>query len=222
MEDKMSDVKWRIEGDYIETCNCNVVCPCLVNSIGNNKVPPTHIHCDLLVGYRITEGRFGDISLSGLNYVVMTYSPGPTMEVPNWNVGYYIDSRATDEQFDAMCKLLSGDYGGPPEGIAAVREVLLGMTRAKIEINASGDIHTVRIDDIADVAVRPLPSIYGDGKPVVFTNIHPLLEDGNVIQGVTGQMHYEDYGFRYNNTGMNGFLGHFAWQDDSLLGTRSG
>ncbi|MDR1292328.1 MAG: DUF1326 domain-containing protein [Clostridiales Family XIII bacterium] len=217
----MSDIKWRIEGEYIETCNCNVVCPCLVNSIGNNKVPPTRIHCDLVVGYHITNGRFDSVDLDGLNYVVATYSPGPTMEVPNWSVGYYIDGRATDEQFEAMCKLLSGDYGGPPEGIAAVREDLLGMTRANIEIRTEGEEHTIKIDGIADVAVKYLPSIYGDGKPVMFTNIHPLLEDGNVIQGVTGQMRYEDYGFTFNNTGMNGFLGHFAWQDDFPMGTRS-
>jgi hypothetical protein len=31
MEAQMSDRTWRIEGDYFESCNCDLLCPCLLS-----------------------------------------------------------------------------------------------------------------------------------------------------------------------------------------------
>ena len=45
-------VPWRLQADYIETCNCDFGCPCNFNGF------PTGGRCEALVGYHLRSGRF--------------------------------------------------------------------------------------------------------------------------------------------------------------------
>ena len=41
---------WRIRGEYLENCNCEVLCPCLLgarNAKGRAMARPTEGHCDV-------------------------------------------------------------------------------------------------------------------------------------------------------------------------------
>ncbi len=91
----MKENIYRIEGDYLESCNCAVVCPCLVNGVGNNKIPATDWHCDLFLGYTVKKGHYKDVDLSGLNFVMACF-PGPLMSVENGDSALYRRT-ATDE-----------------------------------------------------------------------------------------------------------------------------
>src|SRR3989442_898180 len=51
---------WRIEGEYLENCNCEVLCPCLLgprNAKGGAAARPTEGHCDVPPGFRIARGN---------------------------------------------------------------------------------------------------------------------------------------------------------------------
>ena len=98
--------KWTLRGNYFESCNCNVVCPCLINEIGNNLRQATNIHCDLILGYLVDEGNFEGVDLTGCKFAIAALSPGPLMANPNWSVAYYIDEDTTSVQRDA----LTADY----------------------------------------------------------------------------------------------------------------
>ena len=41
----MANEGWRIEGEYFESCNCELLCPCLLTQA---KVSPTEGHCDVV------------------------------------------------------------------------------------------------------------------------------------------------------------------------------
>src|SRR5207245_8466585 len=56
-------VAWRVAGLYFEACNCASVCPCY------SARPPTYGYCEGPGVWHITEGRFGEVSLDGLNVV---------------------------------------------------------------------------------------------------------------------------------------------------------
>ena len=53
-------VKWAMEADYLQACNCDYGCPC------EFEAPPTQGHCEGIGAWRINKGNYGDVSLDGL------------------------------------------------------------------------------------------------------------------------------------------------------------
>ena len=202
---------WRLEGDFLESCNCNVTCPCAVNSTGNNTIPATDGHCDLILAFHIEKGHFEDIDLSDLTFSIVSYSAGPLMSVPNWSMGYYIDDRATDEQYAALEKILKGEAGGVPVGLYAYHERITAFRKAKVSLVRVERGMRLTIDDICEANVKAIPGLYDD-EVVKISNIHPLAVD--VVQAVNGITTYTDGGFHFNNTGRTAFYTRFIWQDN--------
>ena len=48
---------WNVKGLFMEACNCEAMCPCLV---GNAPTPGI---CGVLLGYHIESGPKGDVAL---------------------------------------------------------------------------------------------------------------------------------------------------------------
>src|SRR5262249_54904412 len=110
----MTGTDWAISGDYLETCSCNYVCPCVAS---NRKDRPTHGWCKAALLFHVTKGHYSGLSLDGLAVVVVGYIPGALVD-GNWTVGLIIDERASPEQRDAMTAILTGSAGGPMERFA--------------------------------------------------------------------------------------------------------
>ena len=62
----MSNESWRIKGEYFESCNCELLCPCLLS---HAQARPTEGHCDVVLAIHIASGTCGEVDLSGLNAV---------------------------------------------------------------------------------------------------------------------------------------------------------
>jgi hypothetical protein len=60
----MANDIWRIEGEYFESCNCELLCPCLLS---NAQARPTEGHCDVVLAIHIRNGNYGTTDLSGLS-----------------------------------------------------------------------------------------------------------------------------------------------------------
>lgn len=210
---------WRLEGVYIESCNCNVSCPCLVNPVGNNKIPGTFTHCDLFIGYQITAGHFKDVDLAGLNVALAFYSPGMLMDVKNWKGAYYFDDRATDQQYKALEQIYLEKNGGQPQLLRSMCQEILGVTKAKIDINVEAREVSVKVGEVAEVVLDAMKGMYDD-EVVRITNIHPQCVD--VIQGVNRNMFWRDYNMNFDNTGRNGIWGDFIFQDNYDDGLKKG
>ena len=67
----MSPTPWRIKADYLENCNCDLLCPCLF------AVAPTESDCNVPIAYHIREGHYGTVQLDDLTVVRVTIFPGP-------------------------------------------------------------------------------------------------------------------------------------------------
>ncbi len=44
-----SKQSWKIQGEYFESCNCEVLCPCLLS--GAQPLRPTEGHCDVVLAF---------------------------------------------------------------------------------------------------------------------------------------------------------------------------
>ena len=102
----MAYVDWMIKGPKLVTCNCDYGCPCEFNA------PPTRDVCEGFEAMEIEEGYFGDVRLDGLRFAGTYLWPGPVHEGKGVVQGV-IDARATDEQRDALFKILDGEEQEP-------------------------------------------------------------------------------------------------------------
>ena len=116
---------WQIEGEYIETCNCSFVCPCITSNL---SARPTEGDCKAAVAMRIDRGAKDGVDLSGLSFVVLLHSPG-VMADGNFKVGLIVDEAADEVQTEAIQAIASGAAGGPMAALAP----LVGRVRRRRE-----------------------------------------------------------------------------------------
>ena len=105
---------WSIRGEYMESCNCEVLCPCLLGTRderGSALAEPTDGHCDVPMIFQIHDGHYGEVQLQGIKVGVVIYTPG-AMGLGDWTFGLYLDEEGTPEQREACEKIFSGQSGG--------------------------------------------------------------------------------------------------------------
>ena len=107
----MAYVDWKIKIKTIGTCSCDYGCPC------EAMAPPTRTPCEGVMAMEIVEGHFGDVRLDGLRVAGVYRWPGPMHEGKGtwWSI---IDKSATEEQVDALFKIMGGEEQEPTTGFA--------------------------------------------------------------------------------------------------------
>jgi hypothetical protein len=104
-------IRWQLTGDYFGNCGCDVVCPCFLSSGPFMSAKPTQGFCEVAMVVHIEWGVYGDLSLDGLNAIVMARTPGPMIE-GNWSVAIYVDERSDKQQREALHKILRERQAG--------------------------------------------------------------------------------------------------------------
>ncbi|MGK9200528.1 MULTISPECIES: DUF1326 domain-containing protein [Sinorhizobium] len=102
----MTDVEWTIKGREFIHCNCAYGCPCQFNAL------PTEGHCRAIGVVDIDEGYHGDTRLDGLRCGMIVSWPGAIHE-GRGAVVPIIDERASDEQREALLRIMSGQDTEP-------------------------------------------------------------------------------------------------------------
>ena len=116
---------WRIEGEYMETCNCAFICPC----IGSNLAArPTEGDCKAAIAMRVDKGEKGSTSLDGIAFIILMHAPGP-MDNGNIKVGLIVDEKANDDQVKAIGEIVSGTTGGPMALVAPLVGEFAGVEK---------------------------------------------------------------------------------------------
>ncbi len=202
--------KWRLVGDYLENCNCNIVCPCLVSTKAM-FARPTQGYCDNVLAFHIDKGTYGDVVLDGLNVALAAHAPGP-MAQGDWTLAAYIDERASDEQAEALEIIFSGDAGGPMVAFASLVGTHLGVKKAPIRYQIDGKSRSVEIAGVLAVAVDPLASMHPSGEIWGMTG-HPLAPE-KIAFGVGREGNrFSDHGMSWNNSGRNGHYAPIEWSN---------
>ena len=130
---------WKLNGQYMEACNCKPACPCIFLST------PTEGDCTALVGWHIDQGNFGSTDLSGLNVAMAVYSPGNMVE-GKWRAALYVDARASETQKNSLIQIFGGQAGGHPARLASFVGEILGVASVPIEYQANGKHRSLRVE----------------------------------------------------------------------------
>ena len=206
----MATPAWKISGQYYETCNCDFVCPCVP---GQMAVMPTKGACDFAMGFRIEHGRYGDVSLDGLGFLVLGHTP-EAMGKGNWTVGLIADERATVQQRDAITAIASGAAGGPMSALSGLIGKFAGVESAPIAFGREGGDWSVKAGRLVDMAARPAMGIDPQARaPLELAHTGHPAADTFALAHAT-RSHVNALGLRWDDTSgrNNGQYAPFSWQ----------
>ncbi len=195
--------QWKLDGQYLETCNCKPACPCIFLST------PTEGDCTVVVGWHIDKGNHGATDLSGLNAALAVYSPG-AMHVTKWRAALYLDAKASEPQKNALINIFSGQAGGHPARLGAHIGEVLGVTSVPIDYKANGKHRSLKIGDVGHAEIE---AIGGVGDNEVTVSNHPLcIAPGYPATVARSQsMHYQDHGYNWTLSDRNGLYSPFSY-----------
>jgi hypothetical protein len=197
---------WKICGELILSCNCDVFCPCVI-SLG--KSDPTYKVCHTWWGLHIDEGRAGDESLDGLNVGVLMDIPGPLAE-GKWSVALYIDERASDAAAQALTEILSGQAGGTTSWFSIMVAEFLGVKRVPIEFKHVGKGWSFKIPRIIDGSIEPIEGANGDGTTKVTNTKYWMGADVTVCRSTKSR--FRDWGRNWELSGGSGEYARIDWE----------
>lgn len=155
---------WNLKGLYAEACTCEGACPCIYTE------PPTGGTCTGLVGWRIEEGRDGDVALGDLNVALALHSPG-RMTDGGWRVALYLDDRADAAQRASLQRIFSGAAGGHPANLTPLIGEVTGVAPARIRFEGSDGRYQLHVGSVAEAEFA---AIEGVGGERVTVSGHPL------------------------------------------------
>lgn len=99
---------YKIAGEYVLNCNCQLICPCGIDG------PPTSNdgHCRGAQVMTVKEGNKDGVDLAGVTFGWVYDIPG-NVTSGGWTSALIIDPSASDDQVKAIEDIIQGKDGGP-------------------------------------------------------------------------------------------------------------
>ena len=162
---------------------------------------------------QIERGSFGSISLDGIPFVVLVYTPGE-MGKGNWSVGLIIDERASAEQRDAITAIASGQAGGPMAPLSGLIGKFLGVDLASIRFERSGLKFTATAGKLLDMAVEGQRGIDPNTTDPMFLDNtgHPVANRLALAHASRSHLHALGLAWDDDSGRNNGHFAPFAWR----------
>ena len=199
---------WSIQGEYMESCNCAFICPC----IGSNLAArPTEGDCKAAIAMRIDSGQKDGVSLDGLSFIVMLYSPGPMGE-GNMKIGLIVDERADEAQTQAISEIASGSAGGPMAGLEPLVAEFAGVEKRPIRFDVDGLNRTVTAGELVAQSIEGIPSVVKPDEPIFLDNtVHPVSPKLALARAARSV--FKVFGIEWSDTSgsRNGHFAPYAW-----------
>jgi hypothetical protein len=205
----MPEPNWSLRGEYMESCNCDYLCPCIYT---NPQGPATHDHCYAVMVFRIDEGRAGATVLDGLKFALVIRS-GKVMADGNWVFGVVVDAAADPRQREALAAIAGGDSGGTP---GVIRQNLVadfrGVEFRPIEFTMAGLDRRATIPGLVTFEIAGVASRNRSGDPYYIDNTgHPANRRLALAQSRETHLHAFGLDLDLTGHGNNGHYAPFAW-----------
>jgi hypothetical protein len=169
----------------------------------------TQDHCDVVIGWHITDGQQDDVDLRGLNAAMVIRAPKRMLD-GNWQVGLYLDERANPAQSQALGAIFSGQAGGHLAALGPLIGSVAGVTPAPITFESQNGKRRLVVGDAIEGEISELSG--GDGKtaPVISNAPFGALPQP-VRQGHSERVRYDGH-WHTDLSNTNAFLAEFEYQ----------
>ncbi len=199
---------WRMRGDVMEACNCNITCPC------NFGGPITQLPCEAIVGFRIQEGNYGATRLDNLNVVLYVQMPGPNAFDGNWTMGAFLDQRANEEQMQALGTILTGQAGGWPDALGGLIGTMLEPKQVTITFDVADGDGQINIPGLLEVASEHIANPMPGAPPLEATATGltvPFYNDGPAGIRRSSVFSLTDPGLSFQHPNGSSLIGRFDY-----------
>ena len=196
---------WNLTGSYVETCSCDLMCPCNL-SFDHGA---TYDYCRATLVFTVKSGQIDGTNITDLTVAAIIDTP-KVMTEGNWRLGVFVDDRASDEQFEKLVQVFTGQLGGPMEALTPLVGEVLGVERASIDVVDDGVRHSVRIGDAIDFEIEDIVPFGSDtGRPVRLDGMfHPAGSNLTVAEAKRSRINA--FGIEYEGkTGLS--TSEFSW-----------
>jgi len=202
---------WTIKGEFVESCSCNMLCPCWYGVEELMIMDQGWCASPWLI--RIAEGESNGVDISGCNVVLVTFFPGPTLFDGDGTGRVYLDTGTTDEQRGELEAIFTAKRGGPLDVIGTLVSKWLPVQVTNIEVSDANGTINAKVGDVGSIKSKRLINDAGD--TVTMQNAGFALVwnfKGNTTElapsdGTT----WNDPGFPLAWEGRSGAVGHFTW-----------
>lgn len=150
---------WNLSGKLVESCTCNMLCPCWFGVKELMIMDKGYCASPLL--FRVREGTADGVDLQGRDVVMTVDFPGPTLLDGNSTSRLYIDDGANDNQVKELENIFQGRKGGPMQLVAQLTSKWLSTQRTKIEINDDGNNLTATVGKFGKIKSEQLKNEAG-------------------------------------------------------------
>ncbi len=151
---------WNLSGEFIETCSCNMLCPCWFGQAELMLMDQGWCATSLL--FRVREGSYEDTDISGQNAVVALHFPGPTLFDANGTGRVYVDVGVSEAQQRAFEIILQGASGSGMEVPASLLTSWLPTLRVPIAVTESDGKVTSSLTGIGEQVSQRLVNDLGN------------------------------------------------------------
>ncbi len=200
---------WRIEGQYMETCNCTYLCPCAPSHL---TARPTEGECKAAIAMRIDKGEKDGVKLDGLSFIVVMHAP-KAMAEGNITVGLIVDERASDKQVEAISAIATGAAGGPMAALGPLVGKVAGVEKRPIKFEMKGLNFNVQAGDLIDQACEGIAGAVRTREPLYLDNTaHPVNTRLGLAKATRSI--FNAFGIKWKDTSgtRNGHFAPFAWK----------
>ncbi len=146
---------WEIKGRELVNCTCEYGCNCQFNAL------PDKGHCHAVAGIQIDEGHHGDTRLDGLRIAAIFKWPRAIHE-GNGEALAFVDQRATEDQRNALLRIMTGQDTDPFATMFAVyASTVTNMhepvfTDIDFDIDVEGRRAQLRIEGYVEMDGEPI------------------------------------------------------------------
>lgn len=205
----MAKQTWTLSGEYMESCNCDYLCPCIYT---NPQGEATHDNCTALLVFRIDDGQFADVRLDGLSFALVIRS-GRVMADGDWVFAGIVDAKADEAQRQALTAIVSGEAGGTP---GLIRDNLVsdfrGVVYEPIEFVIDGLKRATTIGGVVAFEIEGVASRNRSGQPFFIDNTaHPANTRLALAQSKETHVHAFGLDLDLVGQGNNGHFAPFKW-----------
>ncbi len=196
---------WKISGQSMEMCNCNMLCPCWLGP----EVQPDDGWCGATLGFNIRTGSSDGVDLSNTIVAFVGEWPANFFE-GNGSGRIYLDENASAEQRAALEKIFSGNDGGPLEPLwGAVINDWLPSQVVQLKIDW-GESPSLSVGDIGEATLKRLDNGSGQATRVTGAAAQAGFQfDGMDLASSDGS-HWSDPDLQ-DWEGNSGTLHEFNW-----------
>src|SRR5262245_38833328 len=202
---------WNMTAQMIETCSCNMLCPCWYGV--KELMVMDQGWCASAILFRVWQGNAEGVKLDGCTLVLSYDFPGPTLYDGNAIARLYMDDATTADQRRELEAIFQGTKGGPMAVFGTLVAQWLPTQTAPITLHEAGDTLTATVGSVGQVKSQRLKNEAGQAMTMQHAGFLATMQfDNEIAQLAPSSSQWADPDMPHQFETKSGAVGTVTWR----------